>query len=252
MFSNRLKLPHAEDGEKDLLKRRTKLARDLREGRKKGVVPVFVSFLWFVFALALTIQLAFGSLGNNQTAHNLAIGLLSGWLPIMVLASTVDRNVVSADSIQDRLNTLLSDVRLALLDEATMTTYMQATKTGPEDFAWCNGLLDVDIFDGNFFTDFSGQGRKHWHYGVAHPLLAGIESKFMADYGRDWLSEGYAARLAIVVGSRNINGLKMFDARMIWQILSSIFIVCGSVGGAFVLSCGDHVECHSHSTDLCL
>lgn len=246
LFSNMLQLPHAEDGEKDLLKRRTKLARDLREGRKKGVVPVFVSFLWFVFALALTIQLAFGSLGNNQTAHNLAIGLLSGWLPIMVLASTVDRNVVSADSIQDRLNTLLSDVRLALLDEATMTTYMQVTKTGPEDFAWCNGLLDADIFDGNFFTDFSGQGRKHWHYGVAHPLLAGIESKFMADFGRDWLSEGYAARLAIVVGSRNVNGLKMFDARMMWQILSSIFIVCGSAGGAFVLSCGDHAKYHSH------
>ena len=241
-----LQLPHAEDGEKDLLKRRTKLVRDLREGRKKGVVPVFVSFLWFVFALALSIQLAFGSIGNNQTAHNLAIGFLSGWLPIMVLASTVDRNVVSADSIQARLNTLLSDVRLALLDEAVMTTYMQATKTGPEDFAWCNGLLDAHVFDGNFFTDFSGQGRRHWHYGVAHPLLAGIESKFMADYGRDWLNDGYAARLAIVVGSRNVNGLKMFDLRMVWQILCSISIVCGSAGGAFVLSCAHHTAYYSH------
>ncbi|CAF9941663.1 MAG: hypothetical protein HETSPECPRED_003845 [Heterodermia speciosa] len=236
LFSNMLQLPHAEDGEKDLLRRRTKLARDLREGRKKGVVPVFVSFLWFVFALALSIQLAFGSLGNNQTAHNLAIGFLSGWLPIMVLASTVDRNAVSADSIQAKLNTLLSDVRLALLDEVTMTAYMQVTKTGQEDFTWCNGLLDADVFDGNFFTDFSGQGRRHWHYGVAHPLLAGIESKFMAEYGRDWLNDGYAARLAIVVGSRNINGLKMFDPRMMWQILSSIFIVGGSAGGAFVIS----------------
>ncbi|KAL8788935.1 MAG: hypothetical protein Q9195_007050 [Heterodermia aff. obscurata] len=236
LFSNMLQLPHAEDGEKDLLRRRTKLARDLREGRKKGVVPVFVSFLWFVFALALSIQLAFGSIGNNQTAHNLAIGFLSGWLPIMVLASTVDRNAVSADSIQAKLNTLLSNVRLALLDEATMNTYMQVTKTGPEDFTWCNGLLDADVFDGNYFTDFSGQGRRHWHYGVAHPLLAGIESKFMADYGRDWLNEGYAARLAIVVGSRNVNGLKMFDARMVWQILASIFIVGGSAGGAFVIS----------------
>ena len=40
----------------------------------------------------------------------------------------------------------------------------------------------------------------------------------MARYGRDWLRRGYAARLAIVVGSKNVNGLKMFDTRVIWQI----------------------------------
>lgn len=72
---------------------------------------------------------------------------------------------------------------------------------------------------------------------VAHPLLAGIEAKFMADYGRDWLRHPHAARLAIVVGSRNVNGLKMFDPRMAWQVTSSFFIVCGSTGGAFILSC---------------
>ena len=237
LFSNMLTLPNADDGEKDLVKRRTKLAREMREGRKKGVVPVFVSFLWFIFALVLTVQLAFGELGDNETAHNLALGFISGWLPIMVLASAVDRNVVSADAVQDKLNTLLTDVRLALLNHDTRLTYMQITHTGPEDFAWCKQLEDEQIFDGNFFTEFSGQGRKHWHYGVAHPILAGMESKFMASYGRDWLREGYAARLAIVVGSRNVNGLKMFDGRMIWQIMSSIFIVGGSVGGAFVISC---------------
>ena len=154
-----------------------------------------------------------------------------------MLASTVDRNVVSADSIQARLNQLLDDVRLALLDHETRNAYMRVTNTREEDFTWCQSLKDESIFDGNFFTCFSGQGRRHWHYGVAHPLLAGIESKFMASYGRDWLREGFAARLAIVVGSRNINGLKMFDARMIWQIMSSIFIIGGSTGGAFILSC---------------
>ena len=72
---------------------------------------------------------------------------------------------------------------------------------------------------------------------VAHPILAGIETKFMASYGRDWLRHPHAARLAIVVGSRNVNGLKMFDPRMAWQLTSSIFTVCGTVGGAFILSC---------------
>lgn len=116
LFSNLLPLSDATRGSDELLNMRTRLAQDLCEGRKKGVIPVFVSFLWFVFALALSVQLGFGSIGDNQTAHNLAIGFLTGWLPIMVIASTVDRNVVSADSIQERLNRLVEDVRLALLN----------------------------------------------------------------------------------------------------------------------------------------
>ena len=236
LFSNLLRLPVAEC-ENDLVKRRTHLAQALREGRKKGVVPVFVSFLWFVFALALSVQLAFSSIGDNQTAHNLGIGFISGWLPIMVLASTVDRNVVSADAIETRFNRLVNDVRLALLDPDIRSEYMLKTRTGPQDFSWCESLMDDKVFDGRFFTGFSGQGRKHWHYGVAHPILAGIEAKFMARYGRDWLRDGFAARLAIVVGSRNLNGLKMFDPRMVWQITSSLAIVGGSAGGAFIISC---------------
>lgn len=193
--------------------------------------------MWFVFALALSVQFAFWDIGDNATAHNLAIGYLTGWLPILVLACTVDRNIASADSIGAKFNCLVDDVRQALLDTNNREVYMRNTNTGPEDFAWIGPLYDESIFDGAFFTEFAGQGRTHWHYGVAHPILAGIEAKFMAEYGRDWLREGYAARLAIVVGSRNLNGLKMFDPRMIWQITSSLFIVCGSVGGAFILSC---------------
>lgn len=237
LFSNLLPLPGHTGTNEDLVKTRSQLAQDLREGRKKGVIPVFVSFLWYIFALVLSVQLAFDYIGDNQTAHNLGIGFLTGWLPIMVIASTVDRNVVSADSIQVRLNRLVEDVRQALLDPEIKAGYMKLTRTGPEDFAWCDKLMNEKIFDGNFFTEFSGQGRTHWHYGVAHPLLAGIESKFMARYGRDWLREGYKARLAIVVGSRNVNGLKMFDLRMILQITSSFIVVVGSGGGSFIISC---------------
>ncbi len=149
----------------------------------------------------------------------------------------MDRNISSADSIGAKFNSLVDDVRQALLDIEIREVYMRKTQTGPEDFAWMGPLYDEAVFDGNFFTEFSGQGRTHWHYGVAHPILAGIEAKFMAGYGRDWLIEGYAARLAIVVGSRNLIGLKMFDPRMLWQMTSSLIIVCGSVGGAFILSC---------------
>lgn len=237
LFSNLLSLGGPTGCQKSLVERRTEMAQQFREGRKKGVVPVFISFLWFVFALVLSIQLAFSDIGANETAHNLAVGLSVGWLPILILASTVDRNLVSADAIRATLNGLIDDVRLALLDPETLSTFMADTRSTEEDFAWTSCLRREMFSQGSFFKGFGGQGRTHWHYGVAHPILAGIENNFMAEYGRDWLHYGFAARLAMAVGSRNVNGLKMFDPRMVWQITGSIAIVCGSIFGAFVLSC---------------
>ena len=78
LFSNLLPLNRSSDTS-SLLKRRVELAQSFREGRKKGVVPVFISFLWFVFALALSIQFAYSDIGGNETAHNLALGFLVGW-----------------------------------------------------------------------------------------------------------------------------------------------------------------------------
>ncbi|KAL9600718.1 MAG: hypothetical protein Q9179_003120 [Wetmoreana sp. 5 TL-2023] len=236
LFSNLLRLPDSGNDKMSLVNRRIDLANNLRENRKKGVVPIFVSFLWFVFSLGLSIDLAFTDIGTNETAHNLAIGFLMCWLPILVLASSVDRNLVSADAIRPKLNHLITEVRSALLNPEILTKYMNETDTTPEDFSWMHCLNNEDLFPEDFFIGFGGQGRTHWHYGAAHPLLAGIESKFMAEYGRDWLRHGYAARLAIVVGSRNINGLRMFDPRMVWQISASLFVIGGSVGGAFILS----------------
>lgn len=180
LFSNLLPLNRSADG-LNLVKRRTELAQNFREGRKKGVVPVFISFLWFVFALALSIQLAYGEIGGNLTAHNLALGFVVssmktvscgtanhdlvltirqvGWLPIFILASTVDRNLVSADSICERLNTLLDDVRCALLDPEVLADYMQLTRTTEEDYFWTECLSDEDLFSKNFFQGFAGQGR---------------------------------------------------------------------------------------------
>ncbi len=39
-----------------LLDKNIRLAKDLREARKRGVVPVFISTLWFLFSLAISIQ----------------------------------------------------------------------------------------------------------------------------------------------------------------------------------------------------
>ncbi|KAI9881549.1 MAG: hypothetical protein M1830_000113 [Pleopsidium flavum] len=236
LFSDSLKLVPSEDETRSLVKRRRKLAKSLREGRKRGIVPVFISLMWFLFSLGLSIQTAFGQLGENATAHDLALGLLLGWLPVLLLSGIVDRNPVATDDIRLKLNRLLDAIRLALLNPDLRITYMRDTGRTPQDFAWTMHLSNEDYFREDFFTAFAGQGRVRWHYGVAHPILAGIENSFVAEYGRDWLRDAEEARNKLVLGPKTISGLRWFDPREIWQMISAIAVVTGTAGGAFILS----------------
>jgi len=53
LFSKDLKLVGTR---RTLSQMRLKLARELRNNRRRGVVPVFISTLWFVLALAISIE----------------------------------------------------------------------------------------------------------------------------------------------------------------------------------------------------
>lgn len=97
-------------------------------------------------------------------------------LPILILASTVDRNLVSADAIGEKLNNLVNDVRTALLDPEILSAYMRDTRTTEADFEWAKCLSNEDLFGGDFFQAFAGQGRSHWHYGGM--ALSLLEMKF--------------------------------------------------------------------------
>ena len=83
-------------------------------------------------------------------------------------------------------------VRNALVDDELRATYGELINRSPESFNWIK-ILRVEKFD-NFFTEFAGQGRIRWHYGVAHPLLCSFEDSFMAEDGRGWLPEDNADR----------------------------------------------------------
>ena len=168
------------------------------------------------------------------------------WLPILVLATIVDRNPIVPEAIRRQLNSLVDDVRGALLDPRLQVSYMTETHRRKSDFAWTEQLQHEDFFRGNFFTKFAGQGRLRWHYGVAHPILAGIETSFMAKDGRDWLRDEDRALTSMVDGPHDghFEGLRSFDLRMLWQIMSSIVIVCGTAAGAFILSCESSLTTH--------
>jgi hypothetical protein len=236
LFSNSLRLTGDEDNIHTLPKLRRAIAYDLRRGRRRGTVPVFISIGWFLFSLGISIESAFGNLGENATAHNLALGLMLGWIPVFIIGSIIDRNPMSSDDTRHRLNDLLDRVRLALLDPDLRDTYIGDTGRAPDDYQWTQALDDHDYFSESFFSDFAGQGRSRWHYGVAHPILAGIEKAYVADYGRDWLRDSEKARTAMVVGPEHLTGLRWFDWRETWQILSAVSIVVGTLTGAIVIS----------------
>ncbi|KAF9698017.1 hypothetical protein EKO04_004312 [Ascochyta lentis] len=238
LFSKDLKLT---DTKKTLRQMRRILARELQEMRRRGAVPVFVSIMWFLFAFALSVQAAFGDLGQNTTAHDLALGCLLAWFPILIMGSIVDRNPIAAEAIRIKLNTLVDHVRHALRDKQHRENFINSFKEQPH-FADLKAEVDylATLSTGedmkNFFQEFAGQARVRWHYGAAHPILSDIENCYIASKGRNWLANEAEARASLVTGRSNDEGLVWFDIREFWQVASAVIIVGASCGGAFILS----------------
>jgi hypothetical protein len=236
LFSKDLKLKGTS---KTLRQMRRIIARELREMRRRGAVPVFVSTMWFLFAFALSIQAAFGVVGENRTAHDLALGCMLAWFPVLIMATIVDRNPIAAEAIRKKLNALVDHVRRALHDEHHRQEYIDSFSEQPDFETLAHHIRDIaekaEYMD-SFFVDFAGQARTRWHYGAAHPILSDIEHCYIADKGRNWLANEEEARTKLVLGPINSEGLVWFDIREFWQIAASIAIVLGSCGGAFILS----------------
>ena len=206
----------------DLRARRRKLAMTLREGRKRGIVPVFITLMWFLFSLAISIEGAFSTLGDNATAHDLALGLLLAWLPVLILSSIVDRNPTQTTISCTKLNKLLGEVEVALRINGNGV-----------------GQNDPPVLASNFFTEFAGQGRVRWHYGVAHPIITGMEATILDrrvdNSSRNWLQLP-GIRNDLALGPSKGALLFHFDLREVWEIISAFLIVVGTIAGAFTLS----------------
>ncbi|KAI4610018.1 hypothetical protein J4E83_008583 [Alternaria metachromatica] len=199
----------------------------------------FISILWFLFAFALSIQDAFSELGANTTAHDLALGCLLAWFPVLILGSIVDRNPIAAEAIRKKLNTLVDHVRHSLDNEPNRSEYLKLFQGEPNyhDLEVKIGSVakKAQVMD-DFFENFAGQARVRWHYGAAHAILCDIEDCYIQKKGRDWLANEHEARAYLVLGTVNDEGLVWFDFREFWQIFSAVIIVGGSCGGAFILS----------------
>lgn len=195
--------------------------------------------MWFLFAFALSIQDAFGDLGNNSTAHDLALGCLLAWFPVLIMGSIVDRNPIAAEAIRKKLSTLVDHVRHALRDKQHCDEFIKTFRDQPDYHELkcrIESVADKGEYMEEFFVDFAGQARIRWHYGAAHAILSDIEDCYIERKGRNWLANEREARASLVLGPVNEEGLVWFDVREFWQVLSAIIIVAGSCGGAFILS----------------
>jgi hypothetical protein len=195
--------------------------------------------MWFLFAFALSVEGAFGDLGQNTTAHDLALGCMLAWFPVLILGSIVDRNPIAAEAIRIKLNTLIDHVRNSLRNERHRNHFLNTFDDHPEYNKLKTRVENIAMARENkydFFEEFAGQGRIRWHYGAAHPILSDIEDCYIAKTGRNWLADEGDARMNLVLGPINDAGLMWFDIREFWQVTSAIIIVASSCGGAFVLS----------------
>jgi hypothetical protein len=195
--------------------------------------------MWFLFAFALSVEGAFNNLGENTTAHDLALGCLLAWFPILIMCSIVDRNPIAADAIKIKLNALIDHVRNSLHNEQHRNHFINSFQDHP-DFKKLKmrveTIAEAEENEHNFFEEFAGQARVRWHYGAAHAILSDIEDCYIAKKGRNWLADERDARMNLVLGPINEEGLMWFDIREFWQVSSAVLIVGGSCGGAFTLS----------------
>ncbi|EMC96232.1 hypothetical protein BAUCODRAFT_69340 [Baudoinia panamericana UAMH 10762] len=240
LFSKDLRLLKRRRPPDELNAMRQKIAQQLRDTRRKGVVPVFLSTLWFLFAMAISIQSSFGYVGSNATAHDLALGCLLAWLPILILCGIIDRNPVSADDIRKKINRLIDHVRKSLMDEQVRRLFAETIDAAEERAQVerrINDLGEQCAIMGNvpFFEGFAGQARVRWHYGAAHPILCDIDDCYISAHGRHWLRDETRARMFLVLGSRR-GGLDWLDYRELAQVSTAVFYVLGTTFGAWVLS----------------
>ena len=197
------------DKNPEIQQMRAKVAKSIRRERRRGAVQVLVSLAWFLVAMGISINKAFGELGEGATAHNLALGLLMSWLPVLMAATIVDRNPMDAHYVRAKLNKYFHGIGVV----ERPNIFSEARK------------LDV-------LGEFAGQGRVRWHYGVAHSFLRTLEA--MPGMERGW-SEMYENTDQLST-TRTYFDLLRFDLSEVWQMSASFLMVCSCSLGAFFLS----------------
>lgn len=149
------------------------------------------------------------------------MGLFVSWLPILILCSILDRNPVASDDIQRKLNKLVDLVCDSLLDTEIRQEYTASCGDLPQSQQmeyWVEKIAArAEYIKRDFFCGFAGQARTRFHYGAAFAILIEIEKAYIAERGRNWLSDPREARTALVLGQ--------LDKGFTWLYVSRICLI---------------------------
>jgi len=153
------------------------LAFHLRILRRRAVWPLAFNIIWFGVALVISIVTAFADLGDNSTAHSLALGLLLSWIPSLVVMAIVDRNPASSTRCQELIERWLYNIDKVVerqLREQNVRTAPQPPTTPSSLQPW-NPMADMWNPAANKrpfgIGVFVGQGRYLRYCGVANTVL---------------------------------------------------------------------------------
>ncbi|KAF3252293.1 hypothetical protein TWF217_007825 [Orbilia oligospora] len=187
----------------DLVKERTRLARALRDARKRGIVPILLGLGGFFFAMSVAIRKAFsGGESGGATAFNVGLGLLVGWLPVLYLAAVVDNDHDNKPEFARDFNAMVS-----------------ACHEGGE-------VIDI-------FGEGRGQGRGRWHFGIGQTIMTRIEERFLAKWTKGTIVDWVQLSEASPETERKI---ELGHWRIIEPMITAFVIVGGTSSGSFLLA----------------
>lgn len=158
------------------------------------------------------------------------------WIVPLVIGAVVDRNPTAHKDLLSKFNKLVANAHVALQDAGNIEKVLQ--QRGEKGLENARDLLcetaGLDI-RGGFFIEFAGQGRIGWHRGVMYPILAGIESGFVASYGRGWLDQQPKANKACLTPASD-HGFSIFEPDIVSHLAAAFRIVYGTLCAAFLIS----------------
>jgi hypothetical protein len=146
------------------------------------------------------------------------------WITPLVIGAVVDRNAIATRDLRSNLNQMFSLAREALRSLDGEYSQLIDVDGLPKS---ADLRIDNELLDGlpeYIFAEFAGQGRLRWHRGVAHPILAGIEKSYAAEYGREWFEHGEAARAAMLLPYAD-EGFNVMDLHLLLRIVAAFAII---------------------------
>lgn len=158
------------------------------------------------------------------------MGLALSWIPPLVIASVVDRNLTATKDLRRKFNVLLADVR-QMLD---LEIELRGSESNNSEEPTGDVHRLVEELAEEFFVEFAGQGRVHWHRGVASSILASVEKYAKSRGNRDWLPQSKGSLISIDVN--RMRGFDQPDYGSVWQAIGAMAVIYGNIFCGFAIS----------------